>query len=103
VQTEPVRTEPIGAPPQEMRRARDRFMDMDARAETVRSGVEQMRHQQQAQGYDMRGDMVGALNRMNNNLREADRALNEHDVAAARDYMDRANQDMQKLESFLGR
>jgi hypothetical protein len=102
-QAEPVPSEPVGASPQEVRRARDRFMDLDARAETVRSSVEQMRHQQQAQGYDMRGDMVGALNRMNNNLREADRALNEHDVAAARDYMDRADQDMRRLETFLGR
>jgi len=78
-------------------------MDLDARADTVRSGIEQLRRQQQAQGYDMRGDMVGALNRMNNALREADRALNEGNLDVARDYMDRANNDMQRLESFLGR
>jgi serine/threonine-protein kinase len=86
-----------------MRHARNRFMDLDARADTVRSGIEQLRHQQQAQGYDMRGDMVGALNRMNNALREADRALNDGNIEVARDYMDRANADMQKLEGFLGR
>jgi serine/threonine protein kinase len=92
-----------GPPPEEIRHARDRFMDLDARADTVRSGIEQLRRQQQAQGYDMRGDMVGALNRMNNALREADRALNEGNLDVARDYMDRANNDMQRLESFLGR
>ena len=93
----------MGPPPEEMRHARDRYMDLDARADTVRSGIDQLRRQQQAQGYDMRGDMVGALNRMNNALREADRALNEGNLDVARDYMDRANNDMQKLESFLGR
>jgi serine/threonine-protein kinase len=86
-----------------MRHARDRFMDLDARAETVKSGIEQLRRQQQSQGYDMRGDMLGAMNRMNNALREADRAINDHDLETAREYMDRANADLQKLESFLGR
>lgn len=85
-----------------MRHARDRLMDLDARADTVRSGIEQLRRQQQAQGYDMRGDMVGALNRLNNSLREADRALNDGNLDVARDYMDRANAEMQRLESFLG-
>jgi serine/threonine-protein kinase len=92
-----------GPSPEEMHRARNRYMDLDARADAVRSGVEQLRRQQQAQGYDLRGDMVGALNRMNNGLREADRALNEGDLAAARESMDHANAEMQKLESFLGR
>jgi serine/threonine-protein kinase len=78
-------------------------MDLDARAETARSGIDQLRRQQQAQGYDMRGDMVAAMNRMNNNLREADRAINEHDLQTAREYMDHANADLQRLEAFLGR
>jgi hypothetical protein len=94
---------PAGPPPEAMRHARDRFMDLDARADTVRSGIEQLRRQQQAQGYDMRGDMVGALNRMNNSLREADHALNDGNLDVARDYMDRANAELQRLESFLGR
>jgi hypothetical protein len=92
-----------GPSPEELRHAHDRYMDLDARADTVRSGIDQLRRQQQAQGYDLRGDMVGALNRMNNSLREADQALNEGNLDAARDYMDRANTEMQRLESFLGR
>jgi hypothetical protein len=47
--------------------------------------------------------MMGAMNRMNNSLRDADRALNEHDLQAAREYMDHANEEMRRLESFLGR
>jgi serine/threonine-protein kinase len=108
IQTPPAATSsapPVaaGASQEEIRHARDRYMDLDARADTVRSGIDTLRRQQQAQGYDMRGDMVGALNRMNNSLGEADRALNEGNLDVARDYMDRANNEMQKLESFLGR
>ena len=77
-------------------------MDLDARADSVSGEVDQLRRQQQAQGYDMRGDVVGELNRMNNDLREADRALNEHDLDTARDYMDKANEELRKLQQFLG-
>ena len=78
-------------------------MNLDSRADAVRSGVEQLRRQQQAQGYDIRGDMAGALSRMNNNLREADRAINDGNLDVARDYMERANAEIQRLEGFLGR
>jgi serine/threonine-protein kinase len=103
---EPVHNEPpapAGPTPEEIRHSRDRFMDLDARAETVRGGVEQLRRQQQAQGFDMRGDVLGEMNRMNSALREADRSINEHDLQAAREYMDKANEELHKLESFLGR
>jgi len=92
-----------GASSEEIRHARDRYNDLDARADSVRSGIDQLRRQQQAQGYDLRGDMVASLNRMNNSLREADRALNDGNLDIARDYMDRANAEMERLEAFLGR
>jgi serine/threonine-protein kinase len=94
---------PSGPSPDEIRHARDRYSDIDARAESVSGQVEQMRRQQQAQGYDLRGDMVGALNRMNNDLREADRSIQDRDLESARDYMDKANEELRKLEGFLGR
>ncbi len=94
---------PAGPSPEEVRHARDRFMDLDARAETVRGQIETLRRQQQAQGYDLRGDMLSAMNRMNNSLREADRAINDHNLDVARDYMDQANEELRKLEGFLGR
>jgi serine/threonine-protein kinase len=99
----PAQAVPAGPSPEEVRRARDRFMDLDARAQTVTSGVEQLRRQQQAQGYDIRGDIASSENRMNNDLREADRALNDHDLEAGRDYMDKAGEELRRLEGFLGR
>jgi tRNA A-37 threonylcarbamoyl transferase component Bud32 len=94
---------PPGPTPEEIHHARDRFMDIDARADAVTGQFESMRREQQSHGYDMRGDMVGALNRMNNDIREADRAINERDLDSARDYMDKANEELHKLEQFLGR
>jgi eukaryotic-like serine/threonine-protein kinase len=93
---------PPGPSPEEIRHERDRFADLDARANTVTDAVQQLRHQQQAQGYDMRGDVVGELNRMHTDLREANDALHDHDLDTARDYMDKANEELRKLEQFLG-
>jgi eukaryotic-like serine/threonine-protein kinase len=93
---------PPGPSPEEIRHERDHFSDLDARANTVTDEVEQLRRQQQAQGYDMRGDVVGELNRLHTDLREANDALHDHDLYTARDYMDKANEELRKLEQFLG-
>ena len=94
---------PAGPSPQEIRQAHDRMMNLDARASAASSGVEQIRSQQQAQGFDIRGDILASMNRLNNFMREADRALNQHDLQAANEYMDRADREISTLESFLGR
>ena len=82
---------------------RDRLMNMDARADAARNGVQQLRRQQQAQGLDIRGDMLGAMNRMNSYLGEADRALGQNDLETAKDYMEKADRELSKLEGFLGK
>jgi len=94
---------PVGPSPQEIRKARDRLMNLDARADAARSGVQQIRSQQQAQGLDIRGDILAAMSRMNGDLSEANRALNQEDPRTANDYMDRADKEASALESFLGR
>jgi eukaryotic-like serine/threonine-protein kinase len=94
---------PAGPSPEEIRAAHDRYSSLDARADAARQGVQQIRSQQQAQGLDIRGDILAALNRMNSNLREASSALDRDDLQAAKDYMDRADREIATLESFLGR
>jgi eukaryotic-like serine/threonine-protein kinase len=94
---------PAGPSPEEVRAAQDRFSDLDARAQAASGNVQQLRRQQQAQGYDMRGDILAAMARMNNDMRAADQALRANDVAAAKDYMDKANREIETLEKFLGR
>jgi hypothetical protein len=92
-----------GASPEELKQAHHRFIDLDARAGTARDSIDTMRKQQQAQGYDMRGDVVTSLNKMNSYLNEANRALAQNDVQTANEYMDRADVEVANLEKFLGR
>ncbi len=94
---------PAGPSPQEVRDSHDRYANLDARADAARQGVQQIRSQQQAQGLDIRGDILAAMNRMNSDLREANSALDRNDLQAAKDYMDRADREISTLEQFLGR
>ena len=86
-----------------MRQVHDRLMNLGARADAARAGVQSIRSQQQAQGMDLRGDIVAAMSRMDNNLREAQSALAQNDLQTANEYLDRADKETTKLESFLGR
>jgi len=94
---------PQGPTKQEISQARERMIQLDAEAESVRSGIQQIRSQQQAQGLDMRGDVLASLTRMNSYLSEANGALSQNDVQAAQDEMDRAEKEISKLKTFLGR
>jgi serine/threonine-protein kinase len=114
----PVSSSPTTAPPQttpasppassgpsaaEIRTARDRYNNLDARADAVKSGIQSLRSQQQAQGYDLRGDILAALSRLNNDMSESNLALSQSDVETADTYMDRADKELATLEKFLGR
>ena len=94
---------PPGPSKQEISQTRERMIQLDAEAESVRSNVQQIRSQQQAQGLDMRGDVLASLNRMNSYLNEAKTALNQNDVQTAQEEMDRAEKEISNLKTFLGR
>jgi serine/threonine-protein kinase len=96
-------TPAAGPSPAELREARDRYAGLEARANAALTGVEQIRNQQQAQGVDLQGDVLVAMNRLHHQLDEARRALNEKDLETANDYMSRAENDAARLEKFLGR
>jgi len=99
----PAPVAPTGPSPQEVRHVRDRVANVEARADAARAGVQSIRNQQQAQGLDIRGDIIAAMNRMDNDLREAQSALNQNDLESANQYLDRADRETAKVESFLGR
>jgi serine/threonine-protein kinase len=94
---------PVGPSPQEIRKVRDRLMNLDARASAAHSGVQQIRSQQQAQGLDIRGDILASMSRLSNDLSEANRALGKEDIQTADEYMDRADKEVSTLEAFMGR
>ena len=104
VQAMPNPAPPAAGPsPAELRTARDRLANLDARADAVKSGIQSLRSQQQAQGYDLRGDILAAMTRLENDLSESRMAVSQSDLDAAGEYMDRADKELTKLEKFLGR
>jgi eukaryotic-like serine/threonine-protein kinase len=98
-----VPTPPPGPTQEEIRQSRNRFADLDARADAAKSGVESIRRQQQAQGFDLRGDILAAMNRLDHDMSAARQAMNQNDLAAASQYMDSADKELATVENFLGR
>ncbi len=100
---EPPTATAAGPTPREMREARDRFSNLESRADAALSGVEQIRSQQRSQGLDLRGDILAAINRLHHQLDETRQALAERDLDTANEYMGRADAETSRLEKFLGR
>ena len=76
---------------------------LDARAAAISQSLDNLRHQQAAQGYGLRGDMATAEQLMKTNLSRAQSALDQGDAAKAKEYLAIAEAQAEKLESFLGR
>jgi hypothetical protein len=93
---------PSGPSPQQVSQARERMIQLGAQADAARDGVQQIRTQQQAQGLDLRGDILGAMNRMNGYINEANSALQRNDLQSANKNMDRADRELSTLNTFLG-
>lgn len=94
---------PAGPSLKELQDAHDRLDNLGARADAARSGVDSIRRQQQAQGLDLRGDILASMSRLNNDMNSANQSLNRNDPASANQSMDRAERELGTLESFLGR
>jgi serine/threonine-protein kinase len=94
---------PPGPSYQEIAQARERMIQLGGQADAARDGLQQIRNQQQAQGLDLRGDILASMNRMNAYMSEANHALNQNDLQAANDNMDRAEKEIATLNTFLGR
>ncbi|HEX8711898.1 MAG TPA: protein kinase [Terracidiphilus sp.] len=91
-----------GPSPKEMQEAHDHLDNLGARADAARTAVESIRRQQQAQGLDLRGDILASMSRLNNDMNSANQALNRNDPSSASQYMDRAERELNTLETFLG-
>jgi serine/threonine-protein kinase len=94
---------PVGPSPKEVREAHDRYSNLEARADAALAGVEQIRSEQRAQGLDIRGDILAAMNRLHHQLDEAHQALAQKDLDTANEFMNRADNETAVLEKFLGR
>ena len=90
------------ADPAQVQQVETQLDQLSSRATAVTASLDGLRKSQAAQGLSLRGDMTAAEQRMEANLSKAENALQAQDAAQAKHYMDLAEPDVEKLESFLG-
>jgi hypothetical protein len=76
---------------------------LTSRAAAVNSSLDNLRRQQAAQGFGLRGDISSTEEMMKTHLGRAQAALQNQDAKNAKKYSDMASAEVEKLEQFLGR
>jgi serine/threonine-protein kinase len=76
---------------------------LSGRETAIGASLDGMQRQQNAQGFQLRGDIVAAQSRMRTYLTKAQAALQAHDLKNAKKYLDLAEPEAEKIERFLGR
>jgi serine/threonine-protein kinase len=92
---------PTGPSHAELQEVRESLALVGVRATTIRTSLQSFQRTQASRGMNLRADMQSAANLMNTYLDGAEAALNAGDVVKARDYMDKAEPQVQKLEKFF--
>jgi serine/threonine-protein kinase len=87
----------------ELGEVEDRLTQVSARAGAARDAIDQIRRQQEADGLGLRTDIASSLSRMNSYLQAANRSFAEHDAASTNKSLDRAEKELETLETFLGK
>jgi eukaryotic-like serine/threonine-protein kinase len=93
---------PAGPSPEEISKMEDEADRLNVRAATASHSVDTLRQQQQAAGYNLRGDIASAADRMQMYIAKGDAALKARDMANAQKYYDLADAEISKVEKFLG-
>jgi serine/threonine protein kinase len=94
---------PAGPTPEEIAAMEDEADKLNVRGSTISQSVDTLRKQQQAAGYNLRGDMAGAEERMQMYLAKGNDRLKAQDLVGAKKYFDMAETEIAKLEKFMGR
>jgi eukaryotic-like serine/threonine-protein kinase len=79
-----------------------RYDDIDSRSTAVSQSLDNLKRQQAASGYGLRGDIVSAEQRMKADLSRAQAALQKKDQANGKKYLDMAEAELKTIEAFLG-
>ena len=79
-----------------------KFDDLDSRTAAVTQSLDNLKRQQAASGYGLRGDIVSAEARMKTDLAKAQAAMQNKDAKSAKKYLDMAEAELQTIEKFLG-
>jgi eukaryotic-like serine/threonine-protein kinase len=87
----------------EVQQVRNQTMDLDARAAAARIKVKRLKSEREAAGASLSLEVAGAYVRMNAYLSAEKADLDDGDVAAARDHMEKARAEVNGLESLFNR
>ncbi|MDE3164304.1 MAG: hypothetical protein KGN36_00725, partial [Acidobacteriota bacterium] len=87
----------------ELQKVRESLAMMSARAASVHSTLDSLRRSQAASGVGLRGDWMQAASLMDTFMRGSNDALNAGDAPAARDFMDKAERQLEILEKALNK
>ena len=75
---------------------------LNGRAASVSQSLDNLKGQQSAQGYGLRGDVVSAEQRMQSYISKAQAALQRQDGPSAKKFFEQADREISFLEKFLG-
>jgi eukaryotic-like serine/threonine-protein kinase len=76
---------------------------LSSQASAVNDSLDNLRRQQSAQGFSLRGDIASTQELMKTHMAKAQAALQSRDTVNAKKYLDLAEGDVEKLDKFLGR
>jgi septation ring formation regulator EzrA len=86
---------------QEVQELRDQWTQLDARADSVRSTLQNLQRSQASQGLGLRGDWLQTSKLMDSFLQQANSALAGGDPASAKHAMEKAERQVETLEKAL--
>jgi hypothetical protein len=95
--------QPAGPSQADLDTASEDLMKLHTRADAVKDSLDRLRGQNAASGLGVRQDIVASASRMDSYLQAADRALQNNTLDSARKDMNRAEDELNKLEAFFGR
>lgn len=75
---------------------------LSSRVTSINDSLENLRSQQSAQGLGLRRDVASDQDLMKTHLAKAQAALQNHDAAGAKKYLDLAEGDAGRIDKFLG-
>ena len=98
-----VRDQPAPVDERALREQREFHQMLAARASAVRASLRTLEGSQRANGMNLRGDIRESQSLMDAYLESVTEELNRSDLPAARNDMEKAEREIEKLEKFLGR
>jgi phosphoglycerate-specific signal transduction histidine kinase len=88
-------------PSRDVLNAREHFAKLQVRANSVHDSLANLKRTMQAQGLGLNAKFTQPEGLMDTYLRSAENALNQSDLAAAKEYGDKAERQIEVLEKLL--